>query len=214
MGLTLSIYFAQLIEVATLAVGFYVYKALPDKFKVLVLLVSISTFFDLTLGTLSRIFGSNHVFLQFFTPVSYIFIIIFLFYGIKNNSARLIKWFLFTGYLIFVIIAKLTFESFMTIDNYSSSVANSIIVIVTTYFLLTNSSIKNSEYKPNIIAMIGILVYYGGGLFIFALSNVILSPNNLMLNNIWIIHSILHIIFDISLIIAFIELGRIPNAKL
>jgi len=214
MGLTLSIYFAQLIEVATLAVGFYVYKALPDKFKVLVLLVSISTFFDLTLGTLSRIFGSNHVLLQFFTPVSYILIIIFLFYGIKNNSAKLVKWFLFAVYLIFVIVAKLTFEPFMTIDNYSSSVASSIMVIVTTYFLLTNSPIKSPETTPTIIAMVGILVYFGGGLFIIALSNVILSPNNLLLNNIWIIHSILHIIFDISLIISFIILGRIPNAKL
>lgn len=218
MGITITIYFAQVVEVCTLAIGFYTYKSLPKSFKILLVLVSVSTLFDLTLYTITNLIGQNYFLIHFYTPIDFLLIILFLFYYISKQYSNSIKWIIISGYLIFWLIAKFTFEPLNIMDNYSSSIAMGILVLVTTYAFLMRAINSNEALSKDPVSytMIGILIYYGGSLFVEALSNLIFAQDLETANILWKIHTMLHIIFDFSLITAFllIEKGGLIAKKI
>lgn len=217
MGITITIYIAQIIEVCTLAIGFYTFKTLPKSFKILVVLISVSTLFDLTMYTITDLVGQNYFLLHFHTPIDFLLIILFLFHFISKKYSNLLNWIIISGYLIFWLIAKFTFEPLVIVDNYSSSIARGIVVLVATYAFLMRaiSSNRSLSKDPVFYAMIGILIYYGGSLFVEASSNLIFAQDLETANILWKIHTILHILFDISCVIAFlmIERGRLIVTK-
>lgn len=210
MEITIAIYIAQIIEVCTLAIGFYTFKALPKSFKILLVLVSVSTLFDLTMYTITDLIGSNYFLIHFYTPIDFLLIILFLFHFINKKSNHSFALIIIFAYLVFWLIAKITFEPLNIMDNYSSSIAKGIVVLVATYAFLMRaiSSNRSLPKDPVSYAMIGILIYYGGSLIVVALSNLIFAQDLQTANILWEIHTILHIIFDFSLITAFLLIER------
>jgi len=210
MGITITIYIAQIIEVCTLVIGFYTFKVLPKSFKILLVLVSVSTLFDLTMYTITDLIGQNYFLVHFYTPIDFLLIILFLFHFISKKYSNSLSWIIISGYLIFWLIAKITFEPLDRMDNYSSSIAKGIVVLVTTYAFIMRAIYSNRllSKDPVSYAMIGILIYYGGSLFVEALSNLIFAQDLETANILWKIHTILHILFDFSLITAFLLIEK------
>lgn len=210
MGITLSIYIAQIIEIGTLAVGFYTFRNLPKIFKFFVAYICVSTFTNLTMYVIPKLFSNNYVLLHIYTPIEFVMILVFIFHYIKISYKGLIKGLIIIVYLAIWVIIKQTIEPFNIMDNYSSSLAYGLIVLITTYIFLrriftTNSSIVKD---PASIIFQGLLIYFGGSLFVIALSNLIFLEDVNTINLLWTIHCILHIIFNLICIYAFLLIDK------
>lgn len=210
MGIILSIYIAQIIEIGTLAVGFYTFRNLPKIFKFFLAYICVSTFTNLMMYIIPNFFSSNYVLIHIYTPIEFIMIMFFIFHFIKITYTGLVKWFIIILYLIFWTIAKMTIEPLNMMDNYSSSLASGIIVLFTTYVFLKRALITNSSLikDPVILIFQGTLIYFGGNLFVMALSNLIFLEDVKTISLLWTIHSILHIVFNLICIYAFLFIDR------
>ena len=206
MGITLNIYITQIVEVLALAIGFYTLRNLPYKFKLLLVYISISTFTNLTMYTLSDLFRNNYFLIHFYTIIEFILIIIIVFSFINGKHKQIIRLIIILLFLLFSILIKLTFEPISMMDNYSSSLANSIIVLLASYVLLMHviDTSNKLSLDPVMIILCGILIYFGGSLFIQALSNLIFIQEHEVASLLWGIHNVLHIIFDIICIYVFL----------
>jgi hypothetical protein len=87
-------------------------------------------------------------------------------------------------FLGIVILNKMFLEPIDKIDNYTLTVESILLLILSsiylTEYLSDNLIVSLRDYR--FLITIGLMIYFGGNLFVFALSNEF---------NIWIIHNIL-----------------------
>ncbi len=195
----------KIVEVVTLMVGWYYYKNLPKPFKLFVLYVSFSVISGIIELLLIGSKGSNHILYHFYSPIEFCFIIIgiLLLINIKNLKNKVLL--IIIPYLIFWIYAKLTLEPLNQMANVSIAVANTIVFIVAVFgsLRIALSSFGSIFRDPRITMIIGILIYFGGSIIIFALSNLIFYEGEIPAKSLWKIHNGLHILFNFIMIYSF-----------
>ena len=149
--------------------------------------------------------GNNYILFHFYTPLELIIITIAILLIIESKKFKMVAIFILTPYFIFWFISKLTFELLNQIDNVTSTIANTIIFFLAVYGILkiTLSSFGSIWYDPKIITLFGILIYFGGNLFVMALSNLIFSQGNNDAIILWKIHNVLHICLDVTFAYSF-----------
>ncbi len=203
--MSLDVYLVRITEVIVLMIGWYTFRNLPYSFKIVVYYIS----FSVIAGLLSRLFGfifeNNYKFFHFYTPLELIIITIAILLIIESKKFKMAAVFILIPYLIFWFISKFTFESLNQIDNVTSTIANTIIFFLAVYGILkiTLSSFGSVWHDPKIITLFGILLYFGGNLFVFALSNLIFSRGNDDAILLWTLHSVLHICLDVAFAYSF-----------
>ena len=199
------IYIMYIIEIIALSVGWYTYRHLPRPFRIVVIYISISTIIGMLARTLAIEYGNNYIAFHFYTPIELIIITLFIITIINTKTIKFVSGFVLVLYLIIWIVSKFTFESFNQIDNITGSLSNAIILVLATYAIFkTEYSSNNTILKnPYVITLVGIILYYGGNLFVYALFNNFNTYQSVLGEQIWIIHNVLHGFLDISFIYSF-----------
>lgn len=203
--MSLDVYLLKIVEVIALMIGWYTFRNLPHYFKIIVYYIS----FSVVVGLISRYFvfilGNNYAIYHFYTPLEFIIINIAIMLIIESKKFKRVAIFILIPYLIFWFVSKFTFESLNQIDNVTSTIANTIIFFLAVYGILkiTLSSFGSIWHDPKIITLFGILIYFGGNLFVMALSNLIFSRGNNDAILLWKIHNALHICLDVAFAYSF-----------
>ncbi len=195
----------KIAEVGTLMIGCYALRNLPKPFKLIVYYIGFSVIIGILSLLIANIYGNNHILFHFYTPLELIAITIIILLVVNSKNFKSVTSIILIPYLIFWFISKFTFESLNQIDNVTSTVANTIIFLLAVYGILkiTLSSFGSVWKDPKIITLFGILLYFGGNLFVFALSNLIFSRGNDDAILLWTMHSVLHICLDIAFAYSF-----------
>jgi len=199
------IYLMKIIEIIALLVGWYTFRHLPRTYKIIVMYISISTIAGLLAITLAIEYGNNYILFHFYTPIELIIITLFILTIINTKTIKFVSGFVLVFYLIIWTVSKFTFESFNQIDNITGSLSNAIIFILATYaiFKVKYFSNKSILKNPYVITLVGIMLYFGGNLFVYALYNNFNIYQSALGMQIWKIHNVLHIFLDISFIYSF-----------
>ncbi len=199
------VYLMHIIEIIALSVGWYTYRHLPPAFKIIVLYISISTIVGMLLNAFAIEFGNNYILFHFYTPIELIIITLFILIIINTKTINFVSGFVLILYLIIWTASKFTFESFDQIDNITGSLSNAMIFILVTYaiFKVENPSNTTIFKNPYVITLVGIMLYYGGNLFVYALFNNFNIYQSVLGKQIWVIHNVLHSFLDISFIYSF-----------
>lgn len=203
--MSLDVYLLRITEVIVLMIGWYTFRNLPHSFKIIVYYISFSVIAALLLRLFVFIFENNYIFFHFYTPLELIIITIAILLIVDSKNFKMVAVFILIPYLIFWFVSKFTFESLDQIDNVTSTVANTIIFFLAVYGILkiTLSSFGSIWHDPKIITLFGILLYFGGNLFVMALSNLIFSKGNDDAILLWKIHNTLHICLDVAFAYSF-----------
>ncbi len=203
--MNLEVYLARIVEIIALMIGWYTFRNLPYPIKLIVYYISFSVVISILAKWIALIFGNNYILFHFYTPLEIIIITIAILLIIESKKFKMAAIFILTPYFIFWLISKLTFESLNQMDNVTSTIANTIIFFLAVYGILkiTLSSFGSVWHDPKIITLFGILLYFGGNLFVFALSNLIFSRGNDDAIQLWTIHSVLHICLDVAFAYSF-----------
>lgn len=194
----------KIVEAITLLIGYYSLKILPKPFKILVIYISVSFFTNYLMDIVASIYTNNYFVLHIYTPIELVFLLIIIFRLGKYKKIKQLTL-LIIPFMVFWVVAKFTFESFFQIDNITGAVASGIIFISATYTILKVSleGIGPIFKDPILIILLGILLYYGGILFVFAMSNTVFAQGDNQAFSIWRIHNVLHIIFNFACIYSF-----------
>lgn len=200
-----DVYLMQIVEIIALMIGWYTFRNLPYPFKIIVYYISFSVITGLLARIIALIMDNNYIFFHFYTPLELIIITIAILLIIDSKNFKMVAVFILIPYLGFWVISKFTFESLNQIDNVAMTVANTIIFFLAVYGILkiTLSSFGSIWIDPKIITLLGILLYFGGSLFVFALSNMIFSRGNNDAILLWKIHNTLHICLDVAFAYSF-----------
>lgn len=203
--MNLEVHLLKIVEVIALMIGWYTLRNLPKSYKVLVYYISFSVMAGLLSKFFIQIFGNNYTLYHFYTPLEFIILTITIMLIIESRNFKIVAIVILTPYLVFWFISKFTFESLNQIDNVTSTVANTIIFLLAVYGILkiTLSSFGSIWHDPKIITLFGILLYFGGNLFVYALSNIIFSLGNDHAKLLWKIHNTLHICLDVAFAYSF-----------
>ena len=203
--MNLSVYLMKSVEVVTLMVGWYYFRNLSKSYKLFVIYVSFSVLVGLLERYLIVILGSNHILYHFYSPIEFCFIIIGILLLINIDSLKTKALLIITPYLIFWIYAKLTLEPLNQMANVSIAVANTIVFIVAVFgsLRIALTSFGSIFRDPRITLIIGILIYFGGSIIIFALSNLIFHEGEIPAKSLWKIHNGMHILFNFIMIYSF-----------
>ncbi len=203
--MSLDVYLMRIVEVIVLMIGWYTFRNLPHSFKIIVYYISFSVIAALLLRLFVFIFENNYIFFHFYTPLELIIITVVILLIVNSKNFKMVAVFILIPYLIFWFISKFTIESLNQIDNVTSTVANTIIFLLAVYGILkiTLSSFGSIWHDPKIITLFGILLYFGGNIFVMALSNLIFSKGNNDAILLWKIHNVLHICLDVAFAYSF-----------
>lgn len=203
--MSLVTYIMRFVEIIVLMIGWYTFRNLPKPFQIFVYYISFSAISALTSRLCGFLFGNNYAFFHFYVPLELFIIIVGILLAINIKSYKRVAIFILIPYLTFWAISKFTFESFDQLGNVTMSVANTIIFLLAVYGILkiTLSSFGSIWQDPKIITLIGILLYFGGNVFVFALSNLIFFQGNEDAISLWKIHNTLHICLDIAFAYSF-----------
>lgn len=200
-----DVYLVQIVEIIVLMIGWYTFRNLPYSFKILVYYISLSVVTGLLSRIIALVFNKNYIFFHFYTPLELIIVTIAILLIIESKKFKMVAIFILTPYFIFWFISKFTIESLNQMDNVTSTVANTIIFLLAVYGILkiTLSSFGSVWHDPKIITLFGILLYFGGNVFVIALSNLIFSKGNNDAILLWKIHNTLHICLDVAFAYSF-----------
>jgi hypothetical protein len=109
------------------------------------------------------------------------------------------------AFVVFAVLNSIFIQSWFTFNTFPRSVESLWIIglsLITYYKMLSELKIRKMERSPVFWINTGFFVYFSGALFLFSLSNYILSLNHRLNIYIWTIHAILSI-----LLYLFIFLG-------
>lgn len=216
--MNLEVYISQIVEVVTLMLGWYYFQKLSKPYKIIVIYVSFSVI-TVQIGRMfSSILGTNYLFYHLYTPMEFIIVLLGILYFLNIRKTITIVFTTTISYLLIWIYLKFTIEPFNQIDNISVAIANSIIFIFAVYgsLKIALSSFGSIFHDSRIIMLSGILVYFGGSIIIFALSNLIFLEGEIQAKYLWKIHNVLHIMFNLLIMYSFYlfnQKNRIINVE-
>lgn len=174
------------------------YKWLNKDLKILSILFLAAVTSDLTTLYI-RFFTSefNVWIFHIYTLLEFIILTILLYRWQVNRLIKKVIGFYIPFYIIIWALSKYFIESLNQIDGFTSTLGSALLmsaVMITFYQIITHEehiSLRDCRF----LVMLGILIYNGGNLFIFGVSNII---------DVWPIHSIFNIISNIVYTFAFL----------
>ncbi len=180
-------FIALFFEAICLIIGWRSLPFLDRPLKILVVFIGVSFLIDVLLYPIQSIWGNNLWLFHLFTLFEFI---IFM-HVFSNWQKPKLALFLKRSVYLFLLIwlgSKIWLEDFYNMDNYTSSLASLVISMVSLYTMVTliMESLKVSIYNDaKFWVSTGVLIYYGGNIFTFALSSIFVF---------WPIHNIIQLI--------------------
>lgn len=189
--------FTSMVVLIPFFIGLSRFNKLDSTLKIIFYLVSISTGMTLLMIYFGIAKRSNSWLMHIYTVVEFLLISYFYYRLFSKKVFRKIITILFGVFSIVVILNKIYLEPLNKIDNYSLTIESIILLILTSMFLvdflINNFIINIRDYR--ILLTVGYMIYFGGNLFIFALSNEV--------NGIWFVHNLIYIMLMINYSIVF-----------
>ncbi len=158
---------------------------LDKSLKVIFYLVCVAFISNLLMIYFGLVYKDNVWIGHIYTILEFFFIIIFYYKLFERDVFKKIITILIAVFVIIVAFNKIYLESFHKIDNYTLTISSILLLITTSMFLVDflsrNLIINIKDYR--FILTVGFMIYFGGDLFIFALSNDVIG--------IWIVHNLI-----------------------
>lgn len=180
--------FISLLQLVPLYIGLYRFKKLDKNLKLIFYLVLIGILISFSMIYFGMTYRFNSWLMHIYTIVEFILISYFYYRLFSQKIFRTIILILFGIFSVIVILNKIFLETFDKIDNYTLTIESIIILIITSMFLvdylIKHLIVNIRDYR--ILLTIGYMIYFGGNLFIFTLSNEV--------SGIWIVHNIIYIL--------------------
>lgn len=187
----------SMFELIPFFIGLFKFKKMDSTLKIIFYLVSIGTAMNMFLIYFGITWRSNNWVMHIYTVVEFLFIIYFYYRLFSQKVFRKIILILFGISTIIVILNKIYLEPLNKIDNYTLTIESIILLIITSMFLvdflINNLIINLRDYR--ILLTVGYMIYFGGNLFIFALSNEV--------NGIWLVHNLIYILLMTNYSVVF-----------
>ena len=160
------------------------YKFLSKSLKIIAYLLLIGMLFNLIDVGLSLMRKSSIPMFHIYTIIEFLLLSTYFYYLTTKDYFKKIIQLVLAIFLGFVILSKMFLEPINKIDNYTLTVESILLLILSSIYLMEylsdNLIISILDYR--FLITIGFMIYFGGNLFVFALSNEF---------NVWIIHNIL-----------------------
>lgn len=189
--------FTSLVGLIPFFIGLSRFNKLDSTLKIIFYLVSISLGMTLLMIYFGITKRSNSWLMHIYTVVEFLLISYFYYKLFSKKIFRKIILILFGIFSIIVILNKIYLEPLNKIDNYSLTIESIILLILTSMFLvdflINNFIINIRDYR--ILLTVGYMIYFGGNLFIFALSNEV--------NGIWLVHNLIYIMLMTNYSVVF-----------
>jgi hypothetical protein len=186
--------------IAPLVAGLIRWKSLSYRLKLVVYLALISLLSDLLCLVLIK-FKINT------WPVGNLFLILqfaLLFLAMEQKTLRLVRLF-FYGCLLFGVVNFLFIQPPTAFNSYTSYVYGILLIVYALAFLyqlMNEMPVEHVQSLPMFWIAFGVLVYYGGNLFLFLFNNYLMVHLPKSHQAIWNVHNVLNISKNVFLFVA------------
>jgi hypothetical protein len=153
--------------------------------RILLILISFSLLIGLSLKEVSIFFGSNIWVFHLITLIEYVMLSYMFSFWQRVPAIRRTILGSIPVFALIWLFAKLSIENFSHLDNYTMVLSSVLLTGISSYTLLSllgEETIPALSRTPQFWVATGVLIYYAGNLFMFAL------PESL---NYWFIHNLI-----------------------
>jgi len=160
-----------------LFVGLFYYRLLIKEMKILVVYLSISFIFELSL-LLYGLSGVNNLWMvQAWTIIEYIFFVLLFSYWMKDGKLRKLLMFSTMPFIIFYMIDIFFLGQANKFNSFSRSVGSLIFSGIAGYTMYDLSKAHTGSLWQNFrfYLVLAVFLYFTGSLMIYALSNLIIE---------------------------------------
>ncbi len=190
--------FSSLITFVPFVIGLIKFRKLGGPLRLIFYLVAVGCLFNALMIYYGVVYRKNVWLEHIYTIMEFFLIATFYYRSFEQNVMKKIVTILMIIFTIVVVINKIYLEDFNKIDNYTLTINSILLLVVSSMFLvdyLSNSLIVELRNYRFIIT-VGFMIYFGGNLFIFALSNDI--------QGIWIVHNFISLMLTVVYTLVFI----------
>jgi len=183
-------YLALFLYIILLIIGLIRFKSLSKELKLFLFFIIFIILTDLTLFFLAAKRINNLWLIHFYTLFEFIILSFLFSYWQKTKYVIYgLRFSIFIFALIW-IVAKIVLENFSRFDNFTASFSSIILMCfaIITLINLIKEPTFNILREPKFWVSSGILIYFGGNFFSFALSTVI---------TVWSLHDVINIIANL-----------------
>lgn len=178
--------------------GLVYFSKLERELKIFVYFLAIICLFGILEFLLAYLNHSNSIIYHLYTFIEFYFIA-YLYYKLFNReSFKALITILSIIFLLLSLVSKFLMESFNQLDNVTMTFESVFILIITSMYiveyLMSNLYVNYRDFRFSLTIVF--MIYFGGSLIIFVLSNVFPSG--------WYFHSILNILKYISFILVIL----------
>ncbi len=179
-------------------VGLFVYKYFDKPLRIVYFLITTSFILSVLSVYYAIVYKNNLWTLHIYTLVEFFFLSIFYYNLFESSVFKRIVILLMVIFTIMVTVNKIFLETIDKLDNYSLTLSAILILIISSMYLVDylskNLIVRIRDYR--FLLTITYMMYFGGNIFVFALSNEI--------KEIWIIHNLIHIALVMIYIMVFL----------
>ncbi len=179
-------------------IGLVKYYKLDKNLRIIFYLVTVGSIMNGMMIYYGLIYKTNVWLGHIYTVIEFFLIVLFFYLLFEKTLFKRIMIVLMVVFTIVVVINKIYLESFDKIDNYTLTISAILLLVSSSMYLvefLANNLIVNfRDYR--FIITVSLMIYFGGNLFIFALSNDV--------SGIWIMHNIISTLLYLVYALIFI----------
>ncbi len=187
----------SLLELIPFFIGLFRFNKLDSSLRLIFYLVLMSLVISLSMIYFGMTYRFNSWLMHIYTIVEFLLIGYFYYRLFSQKVFKKIILILFGIFTIIALLNKIYLEPLNKIDNYTLTIESIILLIITSMFLvdflINNLIINIRDYR--ILLTVGYMIYFGGNLFIFALSNEV--------RGIWIVHNLIYILLMVNYSLVF-----------
>ncbi len=188
------LYISSFSGILPLLVGIYAYKYLKRDMKILLIYFALSFIVEIIAVYIAQVLHKHNIWLyNIFMIIEYSFFMVVISLWQKNKSIKKILQFSIPIFILIGIITQIYLESLNQFNNLTRPIESIIFTLVASFTLSRfsleysgQSLLKNHRF----IILVGILIYFAGNTFLFALMGNELS---IVKSYYFIIHSCLNI---------------------
>lgn len=186
--------------------GLVYFSKLEKELKIFVYFLAIICLFGTLEFLLVYFKHSNSIIYHFYTFIEYYFIAYLYYRLFKRESFKTLIIILSIVFLILGIVSKFLMESLNQLDNVTMTFESVFILIITSMYivkyLVSNLYVNYRDFRFSLTIVF--MIYFGGSLIIFVLSNVFPSG--------WYFHGILNILKYISFVLVILWNRRLISS--
>lgn len=189
---------SSLVTFIPFTIGLLKFKKLDKPLRLIFYLIALGCLFNLLMIYFGLVYKKNVWLEHIYTIVEFFLIASFFYRSFERQVIKKIVTILMIIFTIIVAINKIYLEDFNKIDNYTLTINSILLLIVSSMFLVDylskNLIVELRDYR--FIITVGFMIYFGGNLFIFALSNDV--------KGIWIVHNLISLMLTLVYTLVFI----------